>query len=227
MNKNFLPSVLWLWIPVFAAVVQFFIECNVPKEIVSLMHSENGPHELLQFLIICMAAGTAITILYRFMNQLSWALRLWMLLTIASCLYVAGEEVSWGQHFFAWGTPEYWLSMNDQQETNLHNTSSWLDQKPRLLLEIAVIFGGLLMPLITKFKPSFLQTKFKEIYPPATLWIIALCAELPKYIEKINNQFGIDFFGRESEIQELFFFYFVFLYLINFYCQQRQKESEG
>ncbi len=37
-------------------------------------------------------------------------------------LYIAGEEMSWGQHFFHWNTPEYWAEVNRQQETNLHNT---------------------------------------------------------------------------------------------------------
>ena len=39
-----------------------------------------------------------------------------------SCLYIAGEEMSWGQHFFHWNTPEYWAELNRQEETNLHNT---------------------------------------------------------------------------------------------------------
>ena len=31
-----------------------------------------------------------------------------------SCLYIAGEEMSWGQHFFHWNTPEYWAMVNRQ-----------------------------------------------------------------------------------------------------------------
>src|SRR3546814_4167282 len=54
---------------------------------------------------------------------------------------MAGEEASWGQHYAGWLTPDNWQALNDQGETNLHNTSSWLDQKPRTLLEIGVIVG--------------------------------------------------------------------------------------
>jgi len=37
------------------------------------------------------------------------------------CLFVAGEEVSWGQRLFAFEPPELFLAENYQQELNLHN----------------------------------------------------------------------------------------------------------
>jgi hypothetical protein len=69
--------------------------------------------------------------------------RLWILLVTLGALYMAGEEISWGQWIFMWDTPEAMLEINDQHETNLHNTSSWMDQKPRLLLELWALFGAL------------------------------------------------------------------------------------
>lgn len=226
MNENYLPKVLWLWIPVVMAIGQVIFELTVDKVIVSISHSENGPHELMQFLLITMAAILSVAILLRFHKFMDFYTRAWILIAFLACTYVSGEEVSWGQHFFDWTTSDFWSEVNDQQETNLHNTSSWLDQKPRLILEIGVIIGGLLMPLLSKFKPSILKTGAEVIYPPVTLWVTALCAELPKYIEKINNEFGADFFVRESEIQELYFFYFVLLYLINFYRARKADLSK-
>lgn len=41
-------------------------------------------------------------------------------LAIAS-FFVAGEELSWGQWIFHWGTPDMLTEINRQQETNLHN----------------------------------------------------------------------------------------------------------
>jgi hypothetical protein len=37
------------------------------------------------------------------------------------CLFIAGEEVSWGQRIFGWGTPEPLERINHQRETTLHN----------------------------------------------------------------------------------------------------------
>jgi hypothetical protein len=34
---------------------------------------------------------------------------------------VAMEEISWGQTYLAWETPERWAAINSQQETTLHN----------------------------------------------------------------------------------------------------------
>ena len=55
-----------------------------------------------------------------------------------SCLYIAGEEMSWGQHFFHWNTPEYWAMVNRQEETNLHNTYYIFEKLPRCILEIGI-----------------------------------------------------------------------------------------
>ena len=56
-----------------------------------------------------------------------------------SCLYIAGEEMSWGQHFFHWNTPEYWAEVNRQEETNLHNTYAVFEKWPRAILEVGVV----------------------------------------------------------------------------------------
>lgn len=52
-------------------------------------------------------------------------------LLLAALLFVGGgEEISWGQRVFGWGTPEGLAAHNLQDETNLHNLSwmsGWLD----------------------------------------------------------------------------------------------------
>lgn len=37
-----------------------------------------------------------------------------------------GEEISWGQRFFGWATPDAWAGINAQKETNIHNL--WIFQ---------------------------------------------------------------------------------------------------
>jgi len=36
-------------------------------------------------------------------------------------VFASGEEISWGQRLFGWGTPEFFAEHNYQDETNLHN----------------------------------------------------------------------------------------------------------
>src|SRR6185295_2537016 len=110
--------------------------------------SEQGPHELFQALMAGGGFCVAVSMLIRFpFREHPW-LAAWVVIAALCCLYVTGEEISWGQQLFHWTTPEYWTRINDQHETNLHNTSAWFDQKPRLLLETGVTVGGLIIPLL-------------------------------------------------------------------------------
>src|SRR3546814_15941194 len=93
---------------------------------------------------------------------------------------MAGEEASWGQHYAGWLTPENWQALNDQGETNLHNTSSWLDQKPRTLLEIGVIVGGILIPLLALRRPALREGRFALFLPPLACVPVAVTAEASK-----------------------------------------------
>ncbi|MBK9715311.1 MAG: hypothetical protein IPO81_29080 [Kouleothrix sp.] len=60
------------------------------------------------------------------------------LLLAAGALFVAGEEISWGQRIFGWGTPETLDAINHQGETNVHNIR--LVQR---LFGFVVLAGGL------------------------------------------------------------------------------------
>jgi len=77
---------------------------------------------------------------------------LWTVIFGLGCIYFLGEEISWGQHLGGWETPDAWKEVNDQNETNLHNTSGWLDQIPRTVLTIGIICGGFIFPLLQRGK---------------------------------------------------------------------------
>ena len=61
------------------------------------------------------------------------------------CLWVALEEISWGQRLLGYRPPSYFLEHNYQQEFNLHNV---LESDLRKLAVKAVLLGyGVLLPL--------------------------------------------------------------------------------
>src|SRR3546814_16819658 len=93
-------------------------------------------------------------------------------------VYMAGEEASWGQHYAGWLTPEGWQAINDQGETNLHNTSSWLDQKPRTLLAIGVLVAGIIVPLPVRRRPANREGRFALLLPPLVGLPVSLLAAL-------------------------------------------------
>lgn len=211
--RSSLDSIFWLWVPALFFVGQIFIEMTLPTQLLSDMHSEGGSHEILQFFVITFALLMALAGLARVQWSTQKWLGVWFGVAAFCCLYVAGEEISWGQHVFYWETSEHWARINDQNETNFHNTSSWLDQKPRLLLLIGITCGGLIFPLLQKYKPGILPARFRVIYPDWRMFVVALAVVVPYLVEKTAEAMGIITFVRGSEVQELFMYYFVALYL--------------
>ena len=215
METSSLNKVFWLGVPLFILIGQIAIEWLVPFEHKGALHSEGGPHETLQFLFALGGLIYALRCLFHLIKNPQPFLMFWTACFALGCFYIAGEEVSWGQHIFEWGTPEFWSGINDQNETNLHNTSSWLDQKPRLILLIGVIVGGLIIPALRHTKADLLPKMFIRIYPPAILAPTALLALTVKVIDKIDEQLPETvIFSRASEVEELYLFYFVLLYLV-------------
>ena len=74
--------------------------------------------------------------------------------------------------------------------------------------------GGIILPLIRQIKELPLHKYILELLPSKDLMIIALCVTIPYIAEKIGETYGHIIFIRVSEIQELYMFYFVLLYLI-------------
>jgi hypothetical protein len=105
----------------------------------------------------------------------------WFFLGLALvCLFVAMEEISWGQRVFGYRPPEYFLAQNYQQELNLHNIAS---TEARLLAFRAIILGyGISLPLIASIPAVDRMLQRLAIVPPpieltpsmlAMLWIHA------------------------------------------------------
>lgn len=70
------------------------------------------------------------------------------------CVFVAGEEVSWGQRLMGFRPPEIFLEENVQQEFNLHNFFNHLPLSPDVRFEsghvmfVVALAFGLVAPLV-------------------------------------------------------------------------------
>lgn len=91
------------------------------------------------------------------------------------CLFIAGEEFSWGQRLLGFYSPEYFLANNFQQEVNIHNLpGSFL--KPKWIFMIALAGYGVLLPLLSRARRSHrLLELVGASVPPIQLtpWFIA------------------------------------------------------
>lgn len=166
-------------------------------------------------------------------------------------IYYLGEEISWGQHFFKWPTPDFFISNNNQNETNLHNISNIFDQLPRA---IVFFWCGLSVPILivlNHFKKSKVNVEiFNLVFPNKkllTISIFLLFFVIPDLvIDKLDLHPGgsrsvfhtgssflesgffydlITFnFIRLSELHELIFCYYIFFHAF-FYLENLKKNN--
>ena len=185
-----------------------------------LINKEGGLVELLTPLL-CVPAVIAGLFCIRHLQKLpaKW-LMVWLMLVAAASFYLGGEEISWGQQLFHWQTPEYMQEINDQRETNIHNISSWFDQKPRILLELWVLIGGIFVPLTLVIRKSgYSRDNWRYWFWPGhkcmPTAIIAIAVKLPeRYRDFLGGVLPYHHHIRYSELQELYFAYFLMVYLL-------------
>jgi hypothetical protein len=225
--KSELPIWVWLGLPLFAVAGEIVFRMVDIKLYRRVIQSELGPVENGTVLFAIIAAVFAFLCLIRRRDLISIWLSAWLAVGLLGCIYFAGEEASWGQHWFAWNTPEGLRNLNDQQETNIHNISSWFDQKPRLLLELGVVTGGILYPIWLRLRgrprPHDTQNLWYWLWPTRIVVPTSLLALLIVIPQRLDGAFGwpvpYPFDIRASETQELLFSIFLMLYLWSFYVR--------
>lgn len=211
---------LWLWLPVVLFVFIFgsAIISNYVHE--TFFAGELGVIELATPVMLVPAIFGGIIIFINREKLVTKQLGYWILLVTLACIYIAGEEISWGQQLVGWGTPEWVKEVNDQHETNLHNTSSWFDQKPRLLLEMFVFVGGIFLPLKRKLQDIKLPRDSWQywLYPTVVclpVSILAILSRAPERIKTLFDMSGTVIDVRYSEVQELYLAIFLMIYLLS------------
>ena len=213
MTARYLPRWQWLWFPPVLLLIILPIRIISPEFYSAHIDGELGLIELATPVLSLIGFIIGIATVRLAWHRVGKQERIWYLLVTLGCFYFAGEELSWGQHFFGWGTPEYLEQINDQEETNIHNISSWFDQKPRLLLELWVLIGGVVM-VVVKRGPT--TGNYAWFWPTLECFPTALLAILVRLPERIKSLFDIEQLPLElrfSEPQEYYFALFLLLYL--------------
>ena len=198
--------------------------------------AENGFVENMQSLFLF------ISIILLFKARMNFLqnniISLFLIIKIFALIYYLGEEISWGQHFFKWGTSEWFKIHNNQDETNLHNISNLFDQLPRTLVMIwCTLVVPLTLFLINRIKIN--KDILKILCPDRKLLIISIiliAIIVPDLlIDKFNlhpgwtdvdgsrlNSYSYFYdmislnFIRLSELQEFVFSYYFFIYSNSF-----------
>jgi len=151
----------------------------------------------------------------------------WVLGWILACVYFAGEEASWGQHYFHWVMPETLKDLNDQSETNLHNVSHWFDQKPRTLVELWAVVAGLLLPLWWRLRrqPPFGAAAWRDWFWPTRAGAPAVAIFLATHIYAVvakKNGWPSWYTLGSNELREFYLAVFLSGYLLSLWHRLRQ-----
>ena len=206
---------VWLACAVLYAIFMSFAFTNP-----SILKGELGLLENTQVAFLVAALAIAIHLASRVDEK--W-LRWWVILICLGAFYLLTEETSWGQHYFGWEMAGIFESINDQGETNIHNASSWFDQKPRAILLFGMILGTMVHPLVKRFRsgrglfdtPWWLAPTLVCLGPV----VFSQIAALPERFDDVNA-FSISvqaFTGgyRSSEMEEVFMYMFFITYLLS------------
>ena len=216
-----------------AYICKYKLSLYCKTYILTNMWNENGLVEILQFLFLLLAICYLIYIVKVYKGKLNQTINIFLIINICGLLYFAGEEVSWGQHFFNWNSPEIFRELNNQKETNLHNISNLFDQLPRTLVMIWCSISVIFVLFLKNF--YLLNNKFYEIViPNRKLLIISILLLIFLIPDIIVDKFdlhsgyvtseGIDIpeakfwdlislnFIRLSELHEYIFSFYFLLY---------------
>lgn len=83
--------------------------------------AEDSLLEWLQFALIFAASPMAAAVAVRLLRTGQRGMTVLYFMLALATFVIAGEEISWGQRIFGWGTPDVLDAVNKQQETNVHN----------------------------------------------------------------------------------------------------------
>ena len=154
INKDFknneLPIFLRLFAPILIFLIFLIINQLNPTFFSEFFQGEKGFIENGTFFILLISIITNFSVIKKIKTKEYNIQYFLMIIFLIGLVYFAGEEISWGQHWFNWETNNFFKNFNDQSETNFHNMSSWFDQKPRLLLTYFVIITGIFCPFLNK-----------------------------------------------------------------------------
>lgn len=238
MNKTSLRDLpIWWWagIPLAMLLLTFYAYFTSAELMTLLIRRDEHPDgggiaETGTVIILLPAIVAGIAILRHYRNRLPMWMLAWLAGWILACFYFAGEEASWGQHYFHWAAPETLRGLNDQNETNLHNIGTWFDQKPRTLVELWIVFAGLILPVVHRFRPRALYADrdWASWFWPTAIGmptvLIFLFSFVVALIAKKTGRPDLHQLGS-NELREFYIAVFMSSYLLSLWYRLRQQPT--
>lgn len=220
--------ILWAGVPLALACVVLGVGIFYPELYAERFLPEGyGVLEVLHFTLPLIAGVMCLALLFHPAVRANGIIKVMTVLFAIACIYIAGEEHSWGQHFFGWSTPDAWRAINRQDETNLHNTLGIFNHLPQKILEFGILVGGIILPLWQYFSGPFPNWFLRLFVPSLALLPVALIAVLFKIIKwtASHQLLAEPLIARPSEALETFYYLFILLYVIIYVRRIRAMDA--
>ncbi len=195
---------------------------GAPRALYLALTSEAGLVENATVLAAALGAVLALGVWGRRGQLTPPLIGAWFLMFALGLVFLAGEEISWGQQYLHWRTPAAFAARNYQGETNLHNLRGVDVDLPAVVLGLGVFLGGIAWPLwvAVRRRPGRMGGWLGWLWPNARLWPAAVIALALWVAEASIVQAGWDhrpglrtYYIAIREAVELFLILYVLLYL--------------
>lgn len=179
--------------------------------------------------IAYLAAGCVFfRVFYLKFKSIRW--HAWFYLFLAAgCIFVGGEEMSWGQRLFGISTPDVFLEHNFQKEITLHNLGEFGKEWPKRIYMFGVFFYVVAFPVFLKLNSTFrkLSEKLNIVVPPKILMLPFFCSLSFPIFTKLNLWLGLGFDLRVDYVLEVTEMFSGFLFLhFSIFANQNQTNRE-
>ena len=157
----------------------------------------------------------------------------YMAIFAAGFTYIAGEELSWGQHLMGWQSPEFFEKSNLQNETNLHNLHRSLDRVPKSIIGAGVVISGVLYPLFARWRrlaPASPAGSWYWLWPTSVVQTTAGLFLAIWLLDRGLLRFGLrsedGWYLNLTEHRELMLVYFLVLYCGSLCVRLRSRQEQ-
>lgn len=200
-------------LPLIVVAAYIIMITVAPRDQIEWLHGETGPVEIATALVFFSAGVLAMVMAFRIgkidPQRPRYVMAAFVFISLVS-FFMLLEEISYGQHFLGFESPDVFQEHNKQQEFNLHNL--W-DDKPsstlRDIANISVPVLGLLLPLLIALRPNWNYRRGSwswYLFPrwELTLWVVFSMLISPfRKIGGFSEGYDHIWRGTFSEFKEL------------------------
>jgi hypothetical protein len=207
--------VAWImfWLPIVGGAIVLMTYLNRP--LYRFITMEDGPVEWAQFACYVLTAVFSASIaLRRWRDGQIWQALLFAGLAFMN-VFVAGEEIAWGQRIFGIQTPESLREINDQGETTIHNIG-FIQDIFNFAMFLMATYGSVAYLANQKYRLERLWNQANYLLVPplflASSFLFTFTYKLIRYTVVRQPNFTVTKYAEWAELC-LAFGFFVFTWL--------------